>query len=130
SLSFRHALHLDGRQCAILKHGQVGKQVEMLEHHPDLAADRVDPPDVAGEHHAVHDDLTALKVFKPVDATQQGRLAGSGRAADHDAFPTANVEIDVGQHVKFAEPLVQTGDLHGSPLLALAARSAGVPPAL
>jgi hypothetical protein len=48
----------------------MGKQVEMLEHHSDLAADRIDPPDIAGERHSVDDDLAVLKVFKPVDATQ------------------------------------------------------------
>src|SRR4029077_4023450 len=92
----------------------MGKQVEMLEHHSDLAADRVDPADIAGEQHSVDDDLAALEVFKPVDATQQRRLARSGRSADHDALPAVDLEIDIGQHMKFAKPFVQAGDLHGS----------------
>jgi hypothetical protein len=107
----RHALHLHRRQHAVLQHGQVGKQVEVLKHHADLAADGVDAADVAGEQHAVDNDVAALEVLQPVDAAQHGGLAGAGRAADDDALAAGDGQVDVGQHVELAVPLVQPGDL-------------------
>ena len=52
-----HLLHPDRRQGQVLEDGEVREQVERLEHHADLAADRLDVLDVVGERDAVDDDV-------------------------------------------------------------------------
>jgi hypothetical protein len=59
----------------------VRKQVEVLEHHADFAADLVDLLQVVGQFDAVDDDLALLVLFQPVDAADQRRLARAGRPA-------------------------------------------------
>jgi hypothetical protein len=81
-----HLAHPDRRQRAVLQHGQVREQVEVLEHHADLAADLVDALEVVGQFDAVDDDLALLVLLQPVDAADHGRLARARRAADHDAL--------------------------------------------
>ena len=53
------------------------EQVEVLEHHADLAADFVDFLQVVGQFDAVDDDLALLVLFEPVDAADHGRFAGA-----------------------------------------------------
>ena len=55
-LLLRHLLHPDRRERAVLQDGEVREQVEVLEHHADLAADLVDALEVVGELDAVDDD--------------------------------------------------------------------------
>ena len=62
------------------------EEVEVLEHHADFAADLVDALEVVGELGAVDDDAALLVLLEPVDAADHRRLAGAGRAADHDAL--------------------------------------------
>ena len=87
------------------------KQVEALEHHADLAPHVVDALEVGSEFDAVDHDLTFLEFLQRIDAADGGGLAGAGRAADDDAFALADGEVDVAEHMEFAEPFVQTGDL-------------------
>src|SRR5215471_7028298 len=112
-LLLRHALHVNWRQGAIFQHSQVRKQVELLKYHSDFTPDGVNTPDVVGERHSVDNDLAALEILNPVDTAQQGRLARTGRSTDHNALAATDLEIDVGQHMKRAEPFVQAGDLYG-----------------
>ena len=87
------------------------EQVELLEHHPDLAPHVVDLLEVGAELHPVDDDAAALPILEPIDAAKQRRLAAARRAADDDAFPPHHLEVDIPEHVEGAEPLVETGDL-------------------
>jgi hypothetical protein len=48
--------------------GQMRKQVEVLEHHPDLAPHLVDGFEVVGQFHPVNDQTALLPVLDPVDA--------------------------------------------------------------
>ena len=102
----RHLAYPDRGKGQVLEDGQVREQVEVLEHHADLAADALDVAQVAGQFGAVDHDASALVFLQPVDATDQGRLARSRRAADDDAFALADFEVDVLQHMEVAEPLV------------------------
>ena len=88
-LLLRHLAHPDRRQRAVLEDGQVREQVEVLEHHADLAPDLVDALEVVGELDAVDDDAALLVLLQPVDAADQRRLAGARRAADDDALAAA-----------------------------------------
>ena len=107
----RHAPHPDRRQRAVLQHGEMRKQIELLKHHADVAAHREDVFGIVGQFDAVDDDAAALPVLQPVDAAQQRRFAAAGRAADDDALAARDLQIDVAQHVKFAVPFVQADDL-------------------
>ena len=70
-----HLAHPDRREGAVLQHGQVWKQIELLEHHADLAADRVDVLEVVSELDAIDDHPAFLMLLQPVDAADQRRLA-------------------------------------------------------
>ena len=85
------------------------EEVEGLKHHADLAPDGVDVLQIVGQFDTVDDDAAFLMGLKPVDAADQGRLAGPGRAANDDPLAARDVEIDVLQHMKRAEPFVDTG---------------------
>src|SRR4051812_4257826 len=58
--------------------------IEALKHHPDLAAERVDRLAAVVERGSIDHDAAFLDGFEVVDAADQGRLAGSRRAAQHD----------------------------------------------
>ena len=103
----------DGRKRAVLEHRQMGKQVELLKHHADFAADLIDLLEVLRQFHAVDDDPAALPVLDAVDASKQRRLAAARRAADDDALASHDLEIDTAQNVEGTEPLVQVGNLDG-----------------
>src|SRR6266540_896159 len=110
-LPLRHLAHPDRSERAVLQHGQMRKQVELLEHHPDLAAHLVDGLEILGELSAVDDDPTALPVFDTVDTAKQGRLAAARGPADDDALSTHDLEVDVVQHVELTEPFVKANNL-------------------
>ena len=110
-LLLRHLAHPDRRQRAVFQHGEMRKQIEMLEHHADFAAHFVDLLEVVGQLDAVDDDAALLMLLQPVDAADHGRFAGAGRPADHDALAAHHLEIDVAQHVEIAVPLVHADDL-------------------
>jgi hypothetical protein len=94
------------RQHDVLEDGEVGEEVERLEDHPDLAADRGDVADVVRELDAVDDDLAALVLLEPVDRADEGRLAGARGTEDDDDLALLDVHADAAQDVELAEPLV------------------------
>jgi hypothetical protein len=87
------------------------KQVEVLEHHADFAANLVDLLQIVGQFDAVDDDLALLVLFQPVDAADHRRLAGTGRPGNDDALAAHDLEVDVAEHVKIPVPLVHADDL-------------------
>jgi hypothetical protein len=106
-----HFAHPDRRQRQVLQHGQMRKQVEVLEHHADFAADRFDVLEVVGELDPVDHQRALLMLLQPVDAADHRRLARPRRTADHDLLAFADLEIDVLEHVEIAIPLVEFGQL-------------------
>ena len=74
-LLLRHLAHPDRRERAVFEDRQVREEVEVLEHHADLAAHLVDLLQVVGELDAVDDDLALLVLLQPVDAADHRRLA-------------------------------------------------------
>ncbi len=92
------------------------EQVEVLEHHADFAADRLDLLEVAGQLHAVDDDAPLLVFLQAIEAANGGGLAGAGRPAQHDALTLAHGEVDVLEYMELAEPFVHA--LHADDRLA------------
>src|SRR5215467_11036869 len=87
------------------------EQVELLEHHADFAADRLDVLDVRGQLDPSDDDLTSLVLFQSVDAADHRRLAGARRPADDDTLSLLDLEIEVPKDVEIAEPFVDVTQL-------------------
>ena len=82
------------------------KQIELLEHHADLAAHLMDVAQIARQFDSVNEDPAALMRLEPVDAADQRRFAGSRRPADDDALAAFDLEVDIAQSVEVAEPLI------------------------
>ena len=87
------------------------KEVELLEHHADLAPDRLDRLQVVGELDAVDLERALLMLLEAIDAADQRRFAGSRRPADHDPLAARDRQIDVAQHVELPVPLVDAREL-------------------
>src|SRR5260221_4968314 len=80
------------------------EQIELLEHHADLAPDVEDGARAVGNLDAVDDDAAGIVTLEAMDAANQGRLAGARRAADHDLLALAYLEVDRLQGLERAEP--------------------------
>src|SRR6185437_933379 len=123
--------HPDRRGRAVLQHGQVRKQAEALKHHVYFTPHVVDTPKIRPKFDAVDDDPAFLKLLERVDAADQRRFTRTRRPANHDALAFTDVEIDVAQHMKITEPLVEIDDAdnrirgHGHFTHSAGARSAG-----
>src|ERR1700722_14981567 len=90
------------------------KQVELLEHHPDLAPHQVDGPGIAVEQRALDQDTALLVGFQMIEAANQRRFAGTRRSAQDDLLACADRQIDAGQGLEIAKPLVHAlHDDHG-----------------
>ena len=77
----------------------MGEQVELLEHHPGLAADLLDVAQVSCQLDAVDDDASLVVLLQPVDAADQCRLARTRRPDDDDDLLSSDVEVDVASAV-------------------------------
>src|SRR5262249_7832117 len=104
----------DRRQRAVLQDGQMGKQVEMLEDHSDLAANLVNLFQIRGQFNAIDNDPPGLMLFQTIDASDHRRLAGSRRPANDDALFAHDFEVDIGQDGEIAIPLVYVHELDGN----------------
>src|SRR5271168_3846404 len=88
------------------------EQVELLEHHADLAPHVEDCAGAVAELDSIDDDGATIVPFQPIDAADQRRLARSRRPANHDLLALVDVEIDLPQRLETAKPLVDALNLH------------------
>ena len=109
SIAFGHFADPDRRQCAIFQNGEMRKQIEILEHHSDFAPHFVDPSDIIVQLDSINDNRPPLMFLQPINAPNQGRFAGTGWTADHDALSALNRQGDVPQDVKAPVPFVDPG---------------------
>ena len=100
-----HVPHLARRQRHVVQHGQVGEQVELLEHHPGLTADGPDVADVPGELDAVDDDAPLVVLLEAVDAADHRRLARTRRADHDDDLALGDLHRDAVERREAAEAL-------------------------
>ena len=91
---------------AVLQHGEVREQVEVLEHHANAATNLLDTLDVLGQRHTADHDLALLMLFQVVDAANHGGLARARRPVNDDPLAAFHFQVDIPQHVKIAVPLV------------------------
>ena len=73
------------------------EQVEVLEHHAHLAPEQVYVGLAVQDIDPVDLDPSSAGLFQPVEAAQEGALAGAGRADDADDLSFADLAVDVAQ---------------------------------
>jgi hypothetical protein len=59
----------------------------------------------------IEHELAGLVLFEMVDASDHARLAGSGRAANHDPLARRHRKVDIPRDVKRTEPFVDVAQL-------------------
>jgi hypothetical protein len=55
---------------------------------------------------AIHDNPAVVVFLEPVDAPDQGRFAGPGRAANDDPFALFHRQTDIFQGLKLAKKFI------------------------
>jgi hypothetical protein len=103
----RRADHLQ-RERDVVEHRHVRIERVALEHHRDVAVARREQRRVG-----------AVEVHEPVgrglearNDAQRRRLARTGRPEQREELPRPDLQVDVAQHVRVAERLADTGQLH------------------
>ncbi|MCY1364956.1 hypothetical protein D9M69_517840 [compost metagenome] len=107
----RQSTHLARCQADVFQHGHVREQVEALEHHADLAAQRRQVRRLVDHFHAVDYDGAFFMPFQPVEQAQEGGFAGAGGTEDGDHFARLELDTDALEHVGGAIALADTVDL-------------------
>ncbi|AIE23223.1 hypothetical protein KPNIH1_13485 [Klebsiella pneumoniae subsp. pneumoniae KPNIH1] len=82
------------------------KEIEVLKHHADGAADLPGLGIAVGDGHAPELDAPLLVPLKTIDAAQQGAFARAAAADDRDYFPHVDIQIDALQHMVVAVVLL------------------------
>ena len=77
----------DGGKGDVLHHRQVGKQVEVLEHHSHFAPHRVDVHPLGSDILSLKPDFSAGGGLQQVQAPQEGGFPRTGGPDDHYLFP-------------------------------------------
>ncbi|MCY1384590.1 hypothetical protein D9M69_728690 [compost metagenome] len=83
----------------------MGKQVEALEHHCHLRANGDDGRRVAVDQFSIHGDAAGVVALQPVDASQDGGLAGTRRADHAHDLALRDLGVDALEHFERAEAL-------------------------
>ena len=77
-----HSQHLDWRIGYVLQDGHVGKEVKVLEDHPDFFADLLDIH-LRGNHiDPIHKDVAGGGTLEQIDTAQKGRFPAAGLYRD------------------------------------------------
>src|SRR6266540_1111961 len=100
------AAHLDRPERHVVEHAPVREQVELLEHHAHVRAQAGQLPALARQRPAVEQDGAVVDRFQTVDRPAQGGLARAGGAEHDDDIAGVDLEVDVLEHVKLTEMLV------------------------
>ena len=107
------ALDLDGHQRHILQSSQMRIEVEVLEDHPDAAANTGDAARMCVHFLAFEYDAAALDLLEAVDAAQERRLAGAARADEADNLALAHIQaelVDDGARAEALDHVVEGED--------------------
>ena len=102
----RGAPDLARRQGDVVEDGEVGEQVELLEHHPHLAPDGVEVLHAVVQLDPVHHDAPGVVLLEPVQRAEEGGLARARGADDDRHLALEEAGGDVPEDVRLAEVLV------------------------
>src|SRR3982074_2977477 len=97
--------HTPGPKADVLGRGQVGEQLELLEHHRHVTAILREVDGFSGSLRRPLADLLAAKeqraaswLNQQIQAAQEGRLARAAGAENADGLPAADREVDPLEH--------------------------------
>src|SRR3546814_11082590 len=85
----------------------MGKEIEALEHHADLAAQATQVAGPVGDGRPADGNFALLPLLQTVQAAQQSRLSGPGRAAEHCAAAGLHVQRNAVERTPGAVPLAE-----------------------
>ncbi len=97
--------HLDLRNREIFGHGQVRKQLKVLEHHAHAGTQLGQVCRRVMQGHAIHLNAAFLDWLQRIDGLDQGGLARPGRTTHHYHVTFVDLERAVAQHLHRAIPL-------------------------
>ena len=106
---------MHGRLDDVVQHRAVAEEVEVLEHHADVAAllrgvllahlVQHAVAIVIADQLAVDVEAAGVDLLQVVHAAQQGGLAGAGRADQAGDLAGVDLQVDAFEHVEVAEGL-------------------------
>ena len=88
------------------------EKIERLEHHTHLL------PKLGGIHapvehfFTINHDTATRGLFEQIEAAQERTFTCTGRANNGDNLSALNVQVDIQQHIKLSEALLQVFDLN------------------
>ncbi len=94
-----------GREGDVLGGGEVGEEVEALEHHAHFLADLADVRVGARDAVVLDPDLARVEVLQPVHAAQERALARARGADDEDDLALGYLEVHAPEGLDGAELL-------------------------
>ena len=107
----RYLSHTDGSDREVLENGQMGKQVELLEHHADFHPDGADVRGLVRQLAPVDEQPSGPRMLlQAVDAPYERGLAGAGGTADDDPFTRVHGQGHVGERLKSSKELVHASE--------------------
>ena len=109
-LRARDALDAHRGQADVVQYREVGEEVELLEYHADLGAQRIHVCLRIMHRATEHVDLPAVNCLQPVDAAQERALARARRPTHDDHLARTDATRDTLQHLDVPESLVDLGE--------------------
>src|SRR5690606_31939879 len=105
-ITTRNTSRKDLRQGAILKHGQMRKQVEVLKDHAGFTPNGIKILHTIAKFDTAYAYLAAIMRLQPVKTSDQCRFARTRWPANHDPLSRVDAEPDILQRVIVAIKLV------------------------
>ena len=102
-----HQLGQNRGQSDILLYRQVGKEVEVLEHHAHVLTYLVNVGVRSGDLLAVKGDGAGRGLLQQIEAAEEGGLAGTGGADNDHLLARLDVLGNVPQHLVISKLLAQ-----------------------
>ena len=109
-----HLQHLPRGESDVVQHGQVGEEVERLEHDADAPTSVVGVELGVGDVNPVEQDLAVVDRLEEVDAAEQGGLPRPRRPHHGHDLVGGEGEADIGEDGQVAELLPDTANLEKS----------------
>lgn len=96
---------MDRTERDVFQDRLVSKQIEGLEHHPDLGAESGERASLLGQRPSLKANGAAVDGLQAVDRPAQRGLAAARRADDDHHFTGRDGQVDVPQHVNGTQML-------------------------
>jgi hypothetical protein len=102
--------HLGLCQHQVAHDREMREQLEMLEHHPDPGAQLGEVGLAVTDRNAGYRYVSLLEWLQPVDAFDQRRFPGPGRAAHHHHLAFGHFRRAIFEHLKLLVPFADMAD--------------------